>query len=78
MAEKRGSGYILGILSIVFAFFLPLAAVILGIIGLALNRREKSKKAKVLNIIGIILGAVLFIAGLVVAYLTMQNSFPIY
>jgi hypothetical protein len=77
MAEKRGSGYIFGILSIVFAFFVPLAGIILGIIGLVLNKKEKSKKARRLNIIGIIIGAILFLASLAVTYLSIQN-FPTY
>ena len=77
MAEKRGSGYIFGILSIVFAFFVPLAGIILGIIGLVLNKKEKSKKARRLNIIGIIIGAILFLGSLAVTYLSIQN-FPTY
>lgn len=77
MAEKRGAGYILGILSIVFAFFVPLAGVILGIIGLVQNKKEKSKTAKKLNIIGIIIGTIIFLGSLVVTYLSMQ-SFPTY
>ena len=70
MAEKRGVGYTLGILSIVFAFFIPLVAVILGIIGLVQNKKEKSKTAKKMNIIGIIIGTLLFIASLAVTYLS--------
>jgi hypothetical protein len=77
MAEKRGSGYILGILSIVLAFFLPLAAIVLGIIGLVLNKKEKSKKAKILNIVGIIIGIIFLIINLAITYLSIQN-FPVY
>ena len=77
MAEKRGVAYTLGILSIVFAFFIPLASVVLGIIGLIQNKKEKSKISKKLNIIGIILGAIFFLATLVLTYLTM-TKFPVY
>lgn len=77
MTDKRGVAYILGILSIVFAFFIPLAAIVLGIVGLFQNKRDKSKIAKKLNIIGIILGTILFIVTLVITYLSIQN-FPVY
>jgi len=78
MVEKKGVAYTLGILSIVLAFFIPLAGVILGIIGLVQNKKEKSKISKKLNIIGIIIGVIIFIATLALSfYLTMEN-FPIY
>ncbi len=81
MVEEKGVAYIFGILSIVLAFFQPLAGIILGIIGLVQNRKEKSKTAKRLNITGIILGIV--ILGLL-AYLSqyiasnMPAGFPTY
>ena len=77
MAEKRGTAYTLGILSIVLAFFIPLAGVILGIIGLFLNKKEKSKAAKKLNIIGIVIGIIIFVATLAMSYYLSQ-SFPTY
>ena len=76
MVEKRGVAYTLGILSIVLAFFIPLASVVLAIIGLVQNKKEKSKMAKKLNIIGLIFGAILFIVSLAINYL--PNSFPVY
>ena len=84
MTEKKGVGYILGILSIVFAVALqPVVAVLLGIIGLVQNREEKSKKAKKLNIIGIVLGVIIFIGLIALNVYLMyksasQGGFPTY
>lgn len=72
MAEKREIAYILGILSIVMALFIPLAGIILGIVGLFQNKQDNSKKAKVMNVIGIVLGALLFVTTLVVTYLSVS------
>ncbi|MBU4308839.1 MAG: DUF4190 domain-containing protein [Nanoarchaeota archaeon] len=66
MAEK-GVSYILGIVSLVLAFFVPLAGVTLGIVGLVQNKKEKgdfAKKAKKLNVLGIIVGALLYITSI--------------
>jgi hypothetical protein len=82
MTQEKGVAYILGILSIVFAFFLPLAGIILAIIGLVQNKKEKSKRAKKLNIIGLVLAVVVFIATLALniylAINTAQGGFPTY
>lgn len=81
MAEEKGVAYILGIVSIVLAFFQPLAAVIFGIIGLVQNRKEKSKKAKFLNIIGIIIGSIFFILSIIALVYGLLNAgvnFPTY
>jgi hypothetical protein len=83
MTEKKGVAYILGIISIVLAFFQPDAAVVFGIVGLVQNKEEKSKKAKKLNIIGIVLGILMFIAlfavNMYLAYKTVkQGGFPTY
>jgi len=77
MAEKidmKPVSYILGILSIVFAFFSPFAGLVLGIIGLIQSNKLKLKKAKKLNIIGIILGAVFSIAQVVLQILTLTGG----
>jgi Na+/melibiose symporter-like transporter len=69
MAEKidTGSvGYVLGVLSIVFAFFNPGAGLILGIIGFVQSKKAKLKKAQKLNIIGMVLSAILLIVSLVI------------
>ncbi len=78
MAEQKGVAYTLGILSIVLAFFIPLAGVILGIIGLVQNKKEKSKISKKLNIIGIIIGVIIFIATLALSFYLTSENFPIY
>ena len=74
--------FILGILSIVFAFVSPLAGVILGIVGLVQSKRQStilSKKAKKLNIIGIVIGAIILIATvLMTAFMGTVNTFPGY
>ena len=75
--------YSLGILSIVFSFFQPAAAIILAIVGLVQGKRQPSdlsKRAKKLNIIGLVLGVLLLAVSL---YLTIAlatkgalTSFP--
>ncbi len=53
--------YAFGILSIVFAFFNSTAGLVIGIIGFVQAKKQKddlSKKARKLNIIGIILSAI--------------------
>ena len=80
MAEEKGVAYIFGILSIVLAFFQPFPGIIIGIIGLVQNRKEKSKTAKMLNTVGIIIGvAVIILLLLLTKYLASKNiTFPTY
>jgi len=77
MAEK-GVGYIFGIIGLVMAFFIPFAGVVLGIIGLVQNRKEKgefAKKAKILNILAIVVGVLIYIASvLLVSYSGLYQS----
>lgn len=72
--------YILGIISIVLAFFTPLAGLIFGIIGFVQSKKQKtelSKKAKKLNIIGIVLSLILFAVTIALTvYLTKGGSIP--
>ena len=69
--------YLLGILSVVLSFFQPVAAFILGIVGLIHSRKQKtqlSEKAKKLNIIGIILSIIFFaITAALTAYFTAKG-----
>lgn len=68
--------YVMGILSIVFSFFTPLASIVLGLIGLIQVRgtkNELSKKAKIFNIIGLILGFLMFITNLLLAIYFSQE-----
>ena len=67
MAKKEEDfsevSYTLGIISIVLAFFTPLAGFVFGIIGLVQSKKQKtqlSKRARKLSIIGIILSIILF------------------
>lgn len=63
--------YVLGIVSIVMAFFQPLAGLIFGIVGLTFSRRKQtdmSKRSKTLNIIGIVLSLVLLITLVLLSY----------
>jgi len=87
-SKKRGDSeiiaYILGIISIVMAFFTPLAGLIFGIIGLVQSKKQEtelSKKAKKLNIIGIVLSILFFIIIIIITtYFTINNlpqNFPL-
>jgi len=67
---KSYSNYIIGILSIVFAFVSSsgIGGIVLGVIGLVRIGKQKdeiSRKAKALNLIGLIAGLVIFILYLV-------------
>ena len=82
MADKIDFGlisYILGIVSIVTAFFTPLAGLVFGIVGLVQSKKQKtelSKKAKKLNKLGIIFSAILLaisIAVVVYTYIAGTN-----
>lgn len=79
--DKSSVGYTLGIVSIVMAFFQPLAGIVFGIIGFAQSKKQSdglSTRAKKLNKIGIILSAILFLLSLAIAtYLNFKGlSFP--
>ena len=81
MTEEKGVAYILGILSVVLAFFQPLPGIIIGIIGLVQNKKDKSKTAKMLNIVGIIIGVAMIILLILLSkYLAsrMPAAFPTY
>tara|TARA_B100000315_G_scaffold245679_1_gene271897 strand:+ start:2185 stop:2439 length:255 start_codon:yes stop_codon:yes gene_type:complete len=75
MAKKEENfseiSYVFGIMSIVLAFFTPLAGFIFGIIGLVQSKKQKtplSEKGKKLSIVGIVISIVLFITIMVIAY----------
>ena len=76
--------YVLGITSIVLAFFTPLAALIFGIIGMTLGKRQSttlSKKATKLSVIGIILSIIVLVIVVVVALVFggsgLVGTFPV-
>lgn len=75
MVEKKSEkkidlvlvSYVLGIISIISAFFMPIQGLVFGIIGYIHSRKSKSevgKKSKIMNIIGIVLSIILSIAGM--------------
>ena len=74
--------YVLGILSIVFAFFSPLAGLIMGIVGLIQSKKKKVARARKLNIIGIVLSAIFFILTIALLIISggssTSGSFPLF
>ena len=77
MAEKINHAtiaYIFGILSIVFAFFTPVAGLIIGIIGFRKSKKAKLKDAKKLNIIGIVISVILL--GVSIALIIYSGANP--
>jgi len=77
MVDTKGDfgevSYILGIVSVVFAFFSPMAGLILGIIGIVQSRKGKgslSARGKRLSIIGIIVSIIMLIFAIIVAVYT--------
>jgi len=76
MAEKidmKSVSYVLGILSIVFAFFSPFAGLVFGIIGLVQSNKLKFQKAKRLSIIGIVLSAIFSIIQIFLQFYSLTN-----
>jgi uncharacterized membrane protein len=67
-------GYILGIISIVLAFFEPFAGLVFGIIGFIQARKAKSQKARRLSIIGIVLSAILIVISIVAFIYALNNG----
>ena len=68
------SGYILGIVSLVFAFFIPLAAIVLAIISLVQCSKQKTpitKKGKIMSILAIIIGLIVMAVSI---YLSFNQS----
>ena len=66
MQEKKKASLVLSILSIIFAFGFPVFSIIFGVLGLVLaNIHQKDsgldyKTEKILSILGIVLGILLF------------------
>ena len=71
------TSYLLGIVSIVMAFFTPLLGLAFGIIGLVQSAKQKtkiSKLSKKLNIIGIVLSVIIF--GITLFFLLKGVTIP--
>ena len=82
MAEKINHAtiaYVFGILSIIFAFFTPVAGLIIGIIGFRKSKKAKLKDAKILNIIGIVISVILLVVSIALIIYSGANpgNFPI-
>lgn len=71
-------GYIMGVISIVMAFFTPLAGLIFGIVGLVKSSKTKYKQGMKLNLIGVIASSLVFIGLIIVTYVIGigTESFP--
>ena len=71
MQEKKKASLVLGILSIILGLLSPVVSLILGIIGLVLaNSHQKEseldyKTERILNIVGIVISVLNWIAGVV-------------
>ena len=71
MQEKKKASLVLSILSIIFAFGFPVLSIIFGIFGLILaNSHQKEsgldyKTEKILNIVGIVISVLNWIAGVI-------------
>ena len=74
MQEKKKHPLILGILSIVLGLLSPIVGLILGIVGLVLassSQKESGldyKTEKILNIVGIVMSVLNWIAALVMIF----------
>jgi hypothetical protein len=81
-SELKGievSGFVLGILSIVFSLFQPLGAFILGIIAIVQTRKSQKglgRKGKIMGIIGTILSVLVFGALIALSYYMAKNPSP--
>ena len=68
---KIYSNYIIGIVALILSIFNPLPGLILGIVGLVRIKKQRdriSKKAKVLNMLAVIIGIILLALSIVLAY----------
>ena len=68
--------YVLGIIAIVQAFFSPIIAVVLSIIGLVFSYRQKtefSRRARILNYVGLGISLLIIILG-IIFYIKLGGS----
>ena len=71
MQEKKKASLVLGILSIILGLLSPVVSLILGIIGLVLGNSHQNqsglnyKTEKILNIVGIVISVLNWIAGVI-------------
>jgi len=77
MADKidfASVSYVLGVLSIVFAFFSPLAGLIIGIVGFVQGKKQNAARARKLNLLGIILSVVFLIISIIVLFYAANSG----
>ncbi len=80
MVDKKHleiSSYVLGTISIVLAFFQPLAGFIFGVIGFKQSKQNKtplSKQARKLNKIGMILSFIIFAVWVTFGIISLING----
>lgn len=63
--------YVFGVMSIVMAFFTPLAGFVLGVIGFVQSKKQNTtlaKKAKNLSVWGMILSIIVFVILVIVTF----------
>ena len=74
MQEKKKASLVLGILSIVLGLLSPIVGLILGIIGLVLSNSHQNqsglnyKTEKILNIVGIVISVLNWIAAIALIF----------
>ena len=69
--------YVIGIVSIVQSFISPIAGIAFGIIGISFSKKKKNPISKVafkLNLIGLIIGCIIFVAAIVANLFLIKNS----
>lgn len=75
------SGFTLGVLSIIFAFIVPLFGIIFALVGGILcfiqqkkNPTKKGKTGLILNIIGLVLGIALWVITVTILYPLVEDQ----
>lgn len=75
------SGFTLGVLSIIFAFIVPLFGIIFALVGFTLcfiqqkkNPTKKGKTGLILNIIGLVIGIALWIITITILYPLIEDQ----
>lgn len=82
MPEKKEDygvvSYIMGIVSIVSAFFTPLAGLIFGIVGMNLAKRQSTgmaAKGRKLSQIGLVISIIVLIVTVIIAIVASTNPY---
>jgi hypothetical protein len=84
MVEEKEVSLILSIVSLALAFLSPAGGIVITIISLVYNKKDKSKRAKTISIIAIIVSLIMIAVGIgaqvAMMKLAQQNTggFPVY